>query len=168
MKLCYFTWGLLKSFNETCKCFNGTLTVFSGILKIIPKPHIWGVTFDNFFFFFFQNQLELSSKHQIALIDADLTNPNALREAIVAAKELQAVMNAEIHPALVQLSAVQEQKKRFDKWKSKFSHILSRHLNNLFIHIVSFCRLFLRPVHQYAIKLYSPWIYLLRETIQAS
>lgn len=79
--------------------------------------------------------MELSSKHQIALIDADLTNSNSLREATVAAKELQAVMNAEIHPALVQLTAVQEQKKRFDKWKTKFAHVLSRHLNNLFIHI---------------------------------
>ncbi|XKL61796.1 hypothetical protein PGB90_001629 [Kerria lacca] len=81
------------------------------------------------------HQLELSPKYQTALTDADLTNPTGLKDAIAAAKELQAVMNAEIHPALVQLTAVQEQKKKFDKWKSKFSHILSRHLNNLFIHI---------------------------------
>ncbi|KAK7605519.1 hypothetical protein V9T40_007377 [Parthenolecanium corni] len=81
------------------------------------------------------HQLELAPKHQAALIDADLTTPHGLKDAIAAAKELQAVMNAEIHPALVQLTAVQEQKKRFDKWKSKFSHNLSRYLNNLFIHI---------------------------------
>lgn len=79
----------------------------------------------------------MSPKHQAALVDADLTSPNGLRDAIAAAKELQAVMNAEIHPALVQLAAVQDQKKQFDRWKSKFSHSLSRHLNNLFIHIVS-------------------------------
>ncbi|XP_014282653.1 exocyst complex component 1 [Halyomorpha halys] len=80
-------------------------------------------------------ELELDSKHQVALVDADLTTAQGLKEAINAGKALQAVMNAEIHPALIQLSAVQEQKKRFDKWKSKFSQIISRHLNNLFIHL---------------------------------
>ncbi len=83
-----------------------------------------------------QHQLELSPKQQAALAEVDFTNLNRLNDAIYAARELQSVMNAEIHPALVQLTAVQEQKKRFDKWKSKFSHILSRHFNNLFIHIV--------------------------------
>lgn len=81
--------------------------------------------------------MELSPKHQAALVNADLTSPSGLRDAISAAKELQAVMNAKIHPTLVQLTAVQDQKKQFDRWKSKFSHTLSRHLNNLFIHIVS-------------------------------
>uniref|UniRef100_A0A1B6CD43 Exocyst complex component Sec3 PIP2-binding N-terminal domain-containing protein n=1 Tax=Clastoptera arizonana TaxID=38151 RepID=A0A1B6CD43_9HEMI len=80
-------------------------------------------------------QLELSSKHQTALVDADLTSKQGLTDAIAAGKALQAVMNAEIHPALVRLAAVQEQKKRFDKWKSKFSQIITRHLNNLFIHL---------------------------------
>lgn len=82
-------------------------------------------------------ELELDSKHQAALTDADLTTPQGLRSAIEAGQALQAVMNAEIQPALVQLAAVQEQKKRFDKWKTKFSQIISRHLNNLFIHLVS-------------------------------
>lgn len=82
--------------------------------------------------------MELSAQHQVALVDADFTNSEKLKDAVAAAKELQSVMNAEIHPAMVQMTAVQEQKKRFDKWKSKFSHILSRHLNNLFIHMVSF------------------------------
>lgn len=81
------------------------------------------------------NKLELSAQHQVALVDADFTNSEKLKDAVAAAKELQSVMNAEIHPAMVQMTAVQEQKKRFDKWKSKFSHILSRHLNNLFIHM---------------------------------
>ncbi|XP_046670906.1 exocyst complex component 1 isoform X2 [Homalodisca vitripennis] len=80
-------------------------------------------------------QLELPKKHQNALEDADLMTKEGLRDAITAGKALQAVMNAEIHPALVRLAAVQEQKKRFDKWKSKFSQIISRHLNNLFIHL---------------------------------
>jgi len=72
----------------------------------------------------------------LALTDADLTTSNGLQDAVAAAKELQAVMNAQIHPALVRLKAIQEQRKRFEKWKTKFSQIFSRHLNNLFIHIV--------------------------------
>lgn len=80
--------------------------------------------------------MELSPKHQLALTDADLTTTSGLRDAIAAAKELQAVMNAQIHPALVRLKAIQEQRRRFEKWKAKFSQILSRHLNNLFIHMV--------------------------------
>ena len=85
-----------------------------------------------------QEELELDSKHQKALVDADLTSTQGLKEAIEAGKALQAVMNAEIQPALVQLSAVQDQRKRFDKWKTKFSQIISRHLNNLFIHLVRY------------------------------
>lgn len=80
----------------------------------------------------------MNGKHQQALVDADLTTTQGLKDAIEAGKALQKVMNAEIHPALVHLSAVQDQKKRFDKWKTKFSQIISRHLNNLFIHLVSF------------------------------
>nr|CAD7442489.1 unnamed protein product [Timema bartmani] len=81
------------------------------------------------------SQLDLPSKHQSALVDADLTSSQGLADAVAAGKALLAAMNAEIHPALVRLSAVQEQRKRFDKWKSKFSQTISRHLNNLFIHL---------------------------------
>lgn len=80
-------------------------------------------------------KLELDSKHVAAFENADLTKSPHLKRAIEAGRALQAVMNAEIHPALVQLSAVQEQKKKFDKWKSEFSQIISRHLNNLFIYL---------------------------------
>lgn len=44
-------------------------------------------------------------------------------------------MNCELHPALLRLAAVQEQRKRFDKLRDKFSHSISRQLNNLFIHL---------------------------------
>lgn len=81
--------------------------------------------------------MELPKKHQEALLNADLTTKEGLEDAIAAGKALQSVMNAEIHPALVRLSAVQDQKKRFDKLKTKFSQIITRHLNNLFIHLVS-------------------------------
>lgn len=81
------------------------------------------------------SQLDLPHKHQMALIDSDLTSPQGLQNAVAAGKALLAAMNAEIHPALVRLAAVQEQRKRFDKWKTKFSQTISRHLNNLFIHL---------------------------------
>lgn len=88
--------------------------------------------------YIFQNQLDLQHKHQVALVDADLTSPQGLQNAIAAGKALLAAMNAEIQPALVRLAAVQEQRKRFDKWKAKFSQTLTRHFNNLFIHLVTF------------------------------
>ncbi|XP_067000465.2 exocyst complex component 1 isoform X2 [Anabrus simplex] len=81
------------------------------------------------------SQLDLPHVHQTALVDADLTSPQGLQNAIAAGKALLAAMNAEIHPALVRLAAVQEQRKRFEKWKMKFSQTISRHLNNLFIHL---------------------------------
>lgn len=51
-------------------------------------------------------------------------------------------MNADIHPALVRMQAVQDQRKRFEKCKTKFSFTISTHLNNQFVFFVSFmcCR----------------------------
>lgn len=72
------------------------------------------------------SQLDLPARHQAALNEADLATTNGLQEAIAAGKALVAAMNAEIEPALVQLAAVQEQRKRFDKWKTKFSHAITR------------------------------------------
>ncbi|XP_055597796.1 exocyst complex component 1 [Uranotaenia lowii] len=79
-------------------------------------------------------QLDLPHVHQIALTDTDLT-PKGLPAAIAAGKALQTAMNSDIDPALLRLTAVQDQRKRFEKWKAKFSQTVSRHLNNLFIHL---------------------------------
>uniref|UniRef100_A0A8D9BVJ3 Exocyst complex component 1 n=1 Tax=Cacopsylla melanoneura TaxID=428564 RepID=A0A8D9BVJ3_9HEMI len=79
--------------------------------------------------------LELPPDCESALVDTDLTSAPGLKAAIRAAKALQRAMSAEIHPALLRLAAVQEQKKRMDKWKVKFSYSISRHLNNLFVHL---------------------------------
>lgn len=81
------------------------------------------------------NQLDLPIKHQATLNDTDLTTPNGLAAAIAAAKALQAAMNCDIDPAMLRLTAVQDQRKRFDKWKAKFLMVVSRHLNNMFIHL---------------------------------
>lgn len=81
------------------------------------------------------SQLDLSHSHQLALTDTDLTSLRGLQAAKDAGKALQNAMSCDIDPALLRLSAVQDQRKRFDKWKAKFSNTISRHLNNLFIHL---------------------------------
>lgn len=80
-------------------------------------------------------QLDLPHAHQLALTDTDLTCVTGLEAAIAAGKALQTCMNCDIDPALLRLTAVQDQRKRFEKWKAKFSQTISRHLNNMFIHL---------------------------------
>lgn len=73
--------------------------------------------------------------HQQALEDPDLKTAAGRKAAIAAAQCLQQAMNSDIDPALLRLEAVQDQRKRFEKWKQKFSATVSRFLNNLFIHL---------------------------------
>lgn len=80
-------------------------------------------------------QLDLPHTYQMALADPDLTTSKGLRAAIDAGKMLQTAMNSDIDQPLLRLTAVQEQRKRFEKWKAKFSQAITRHLNNLFIHL---------------------------------
>ncbi|GAB0097853.1 Exocyst complex component 1 [Sergentomyia squamirostris] len=81
------------------------------------------------------SQLDLAHAHQVALTDTDLTSTAGMVSAIAAGKALQAAMNSDIDAALLRLTAVQDQRKRFEKWKAKFSQTISRHLNNMFIHL---------------------------------
>lgn len=78
-------------------------------------------------------QWDLPMAHQVALTDTDLTGPVGLKAAIDAGRALQLAMNNDINPPLRKLAAVEHQQKRFDKWKAKFTHTISRHLNNMFI-----------------------------------
>lgn len=80
-------------------------------------------------------QLDVPHVHQLALTETDLTSMKGLQLAKDASKALQNAINTDIDPALLRLSAVQDQRKRFDKWRAKFSSTLCRHLNNLFIHL---------------------------------
>ncbi|XP_025088337.1 exocyst complex component 1-like isoform X2 [Pomacea canaliculata] len=80
------------------------------------------------------NQLDLDMKHMKALMDGDLTSPSGIYECTVAAQALHKCMNAEIHPSMLKMAAVEEQQKRFRKLSSKFSQRLAHHLNNQFIH----------------------------------
>ncbi len=81
------------------------------------------------------SQLDLPHVHQVALTDTDLNSAVGLAAAKAAGKALQNSMNSDIDPALLRLTAVQDQRKRFEKWKAKFSQTISRHLNNMFIHL---------------------------------
>lgn len=80
-------------------------------------------------------QLDLPYHHQKALTEPDLTSQVGLDAAVAAAKALQGCINADIDGDLLRLLAVQDQQKRMDKWKLKFSQTVSRHLNNMFIHL---------------------------------
>lgn len=76
----------------------------------------------------------MPSSVQKTLEDADFTTSEGLSNAIIAAEALKVAMNSNVDKALLQMSAIQEQRKKFDKYKEKFSRSLSRQLNNLFIH----------------------------------
>ena len=80
-------------------------------------------------------QLDVPHALQGVLNDADLTTTSGLQNAIAASKVLQRAMSAELVPGLEKMTGVQEQRRRFDKWRAKFSQTVSRQLNNLFIHL---------------------------------
>ena len=79
-------------------------------------------------------QLDLPYRHQNALNEPDFSSSRKLRECIQAAKALQTVLESEIEPNLIQMTAVQDQLKRCNKIRSGFSKGIFRHLNNIFTH----------------------------------
>uniref|UniRef100_A0A6P7G551 Exocyst complex component 1 n=1 Tax=Diabrotica virgifera virgifera TaxID=50390 RepID=A0A6P7G551_DIAVI len=79
-------------------------------------------------------KLDLSHIHQKILEDADFTTAKGLAQAVEAANALKRVMNSDIDKSLLQMAAVQEQRKQFNKLKDKFSRNICRQFNNLFIH----------------------------------
>lgn len=80
-------------------------------------------------------QLELSQMHQYILENPELKTTEGRKAAIEAALCLQQALNSDIDPTLQRLVAARDQIKRFEKWKNKFLGPVSRHLNNLFIHL---------------------------------
>ncbi|XP_969314.1 exocyst complex component 1 [Tribolium castaneum] len=79
-------------------------------------------------------RLDLPKRYQDTLEDADFTTPQGLKAAVEAGNALKIAMNSDIDKALLQMTAVQEQRRRFEKYKEKFSRSICRQLNNLFIH----------------------------------
>ncbi|CAH0552972.1 unnamed protein product [Brassicogethes aeneus] len=79
-------------------------------------------------------KLNLDRKHIEVLEDTDFQTPAGIKIAIEAGNALKVAMNCDIDKALLQMKAIEDQRKKFDKYKHKFSYNISRQLNNLFIH----------------------------------
>ncbi|CAH1965658.1 unnamed protein product [Acanthoscelides obtectus] len=79
-------------------------------------------------------KLDLCPEYQKTLEDADFSTREGLGAVVKAAEALKVAMNTNIDKALLQMCAIQEQRKKFERYKEKFSRSLSRQLNNLFIH----------------------------------
>ncbi|KAL5012020.1 hypothetical protein ScPMuIL_010571 [Solemya velum] len=79
-------------------------------------------------------RLDLDDQSIKNLLDGDLSKPGGIYDCTQAAHALQRCVNADIHPALLKMGAVEEQQKRFSKLTASFAKSLARHLNNLFIH----------------------------------
>lgn len=82
-------------------------------------------------------QLDFSKENEQYLIEGDLTGSRGISMCNKAAKCLEDALNANIHPALLNMIAVQDQRRILDKIKIKFSSRLSHHLNNLFSHLIN-------------------------------
>lgn len=78
-------------------------------------------------------QLDISSGYQRILNEAEL--PGGRTELGVAGAALLKAISAPLPAGLDKLSAVTEQKRNLDRLRSKFSLLVARHLNNLFIHL---------------------------------
>ena len=83
-----------------------------------------------------QTQLTISNEHQRILNEAEL--PGQKAELTKAGNELLRAISFNLPLGLDKLSAVVEQRKKLDKLRVKFSQLVGRHLNNLFIHLVRY------------------------------
>uniref|UniRef100_A0A6A7G1L6 Exocyst complex component 1-like n=3 Tax=Hirondellea gigas TaxID=1518452 RepID=A0A6A7G1L6_9CRUS len=80
-------------------------------------------------------ELELPIAQEQLLRSAELSNSELLPSIVEAAAALQAVLSAPLPPHLHYMQAVKDQKKKFEKLRARFCQLVSRHLNNLFIHL---------------------------------
>ncbi|KAL8621072.1 hypothetical protein ACOMHN_040597 [Nucella lapillus] len=78
-------------------------------------------------------QLDLDLKHIQALCEGDLTTPAGIMECTAAAQALHRCMNADIHPSMLKMAALEEQQKRLKKFSVNFTRRLATHLNSLFL-----------------------------------
>jgi len=81
------------------------------------------------------NKLQIPYEYQVILQEADLNNPDCLPPVIEAAQALSFALLAPIPYSLTKMAAVQEQRKRCERWKDKFSKGFCRHMTNSFIHV---------------------------------
>lgn len=112
-------------------------------------------------------QLDISQHHQRILNEAEL--PGGKNELGVAGNALLKAICAPLPSGLDKLSAVTEQKRRLDKLRAKFSLIVARHLNNLFIHLgndvgetLNVTTDFILPTHQAVHRELEPYTELMQ------
>lgn len=82
-------------------------------------------------------KIDIPVEYQAVLSNPDLTSSNGLKRSIKAGQLLIMALNIDLDKRIERLSAVQEQIRKMKKWKLKFSQGITRHLNNLFIHLVN-------------------------------
>ena len=80
-------------------------------------------------------KLTISYEHQMLLQEADLTHTESLPGVVEAAQALANALMAPLPFSLTKMAAVQDQRKRMEKLKDRFSKPLCRHLNNVFVHL---------------------------------
>lgn len=78
-------------------------------------------------------QLDLPYSYQQALTEVDFSQPQKLRDSIRAAQALERSLTTELEPSLLKLASVQDQRKRCERLRDKFSKSVCRHLNNVFV-----------------------------------
>lgn len=81
-----------------------------------------------------QTQLDIPTEHQHTLSEAELPGGREKLESAGAA--LLKATSVPLPHGLEKLGAASEQRRRLDKLRAKFSVIVARHMNNLFIHLV--------------------------------
>ena len=82
------------------------------------------------------SHLDLTYEQQQILAEPDFKDPQKLKSSIRAARALEKALNTDgFDPKLRQLAAVQDQIKLCEKRRDKFSKSITRHLNNLFVHV---------------------------------
>merc|ERR1719445_2369125 len=80
-------------------------------------------------------KLTISYEHQMLLQEADFTHTESLPGVVEAAQALANALMAPLPFSLTKMAAVQDQRKRMEKLKDRFSKPLCRHLNNVFVHL---------------------------------
>ena len=83
------------------------------------------------------SQMDLSYGQLAILAEPDFSQPQKLKESVIAAKALERALDVSdvSDERLLKLAAVQDQLKLCEKRKDKFSKSITRYLNNLFVHV---------------------------------
>lgn len=82
------------------------------------------------------NQINFTNHNEYVLTDGDLSTDEGIQAACMAAKELTAALQANIHPALSQLDAVGEQRRNLARIQARFAHRVASHITNIYHYLI--------------------------------